>query len=562
MHTRLLFLTVFFFAVLSPHPSLAQGGDTIEPNPDAVLLRRIWTVMGQNEGDFVGLGAGSVGDINRDGLGDFAVRFGEEAQWKVFLGATDGPATEPYWTLDSSVTTNFSSLLVGDFWGTGNKAVGFLSYRPGIDTNNISDFHYRLFLFRTDDKTLPDTAAIIWDQNLTVTPPRFVNPTSILASDLDGDGDDELVFAFDVIRFEGESRSTVGEIWIYEGGENFQVDTPTLIIRDTEENNDRGFYPVIADFDGDGFTDLALSSRYVDVPKVKFWWGTNASPWNWTLPDDIIQLHDQIGINTGFVPHDLDGDSIPDLAGTVYGNSPTAGAYLYLSRSGKNIRDRSFTLSNADLFFQTTDLHTFNFRFGYLNDSLRRFEMFGITGLAPSQQGSVVYLFSGGKNGPNKTYDAYYATELDGLPPGNVFQYGGPVGDVNGDGWDDILATYPRWGRDHGIAVILTGGSYIPTDDQTTDVREVMIADEQGKFYVWPNPVKNVLSIAWPGNLTRMPSRFELYDLSGELIAQENATHSADLLLWNCEDIASGTYFLIAFDSNHSVLATTHVIKQ
>ena len=143
-----------------------------------------------------------------------------------------------------------------------------------------------------------------------------------------------------------------------------------------------------------------------------------------------------------------------------------------------------------------------------------------------------------------------------------MFNVGAPAGDVNGDGWEDVIFGNFNYRSRGGIAVIFAGGPYIPNDDTTTSVEEYPVAGESGGLYLWPNPVVDELHLAWKGNLKRMPARFALYDLLGRLVAKEEVDTWSGSALWQCGDLPIGAYILTLYDRAGVVIGTARVLKR
>ncbi|MBK8910943.1 MAG: VCBS repeat-containing protein [Chlorobi bacterium] len=382
-------------------------------------------------------------------------------------------------------------------------------------------------------------------------------PADIRAADLDNDGDDELIVAVRYMLIDSVISQTA-VIWIFSGGPNFQVDSPTLVLKDIEESSDLNI--AIADFNDDRYPDILLTAAY-DPPRwigqCKFFWGKPSLQQLSQHPDHAITLNDAaIGVGTLPAILDLDGDSIADIAGSKLPFSP-----LFLSSSGKPISQRTFRLDDADQLLFTPNFHP-EFNLGPLNDSTHQHSMLPLFG--PSPLGGAMMIAFGTSNGrvdPN--YDAYYGSAADGMAPFSVFGKGGPAGDVNGDGWSDYLAASPSWsGNDAGIAMILAGGPYIPRDDNTTSVRDIPAEGRSQALSVWPNPVGDELNIAWRGDLPRMPQRFTIHDPLGRLVASGTVQPSIGAARWECGHVAAGQYLLTAYDRHGEVIATTTIIKQ
>ncbi|MBS1911517.1 MAG: hypothetical protein JST22_05995 [Bacteroidetes bacterium] len=419
----------------------AQPSDTIITNPKAELLRSVWAVYGNAAGgDYVGQGIGAIPDINGDGIAEFAVYYGAVHEWRIYYGSAGTIPTTPSVTLRGYGSMT-SHAVAGDFWGTGHPAV--VLPRTVRDTFNgkPTDF-WTLEFLRSESGGLDTIPSLRLD-------PRMMNPRTLWTAeqiegiDLDGDGADELI-----VYLPGLFRGTVPnynpEVWIYRGGSNFQVDSPTVILRDDEPAGGGGYQRLfVGHWDEDRWMDIATTCDYDNglSQKLKFWFGSSGSPWNWSAPQHEIAID-----NHFMAALDCDGDGVLDVA------LPPADSFrvrLYRSNAGKSIHTRSLAPADADVLYYR-DEYAMPVRLGYLSDSAGRYEMLGIFGHSP------VLGLSGGPGGPDHTADVYSDAGVFGLIQ--------PLGDVTGDGRNDLIASYYPDNRNAGIAVVFAGGPYIPGD--------------------------------------------------------------------------------------------------
>jgi hypothetical protein len=515
-------------------PLFAQG-DTVTRNPAAVQLKRIWKLEGNVPGALLGAGVGSVGDINGDGVGDFAVSRDLPAMWMVFYGSRDSIASQPVWTMD---TGNYAlAPVVGDFWGTGHKAVGFQKTTVNRQTLRLYDW---IRIYRTDSNRLEQTPSAVWYAvSFRDTTQRAV-VSDALACDLDGDGDDELVVA---IRHE-YGQGAYGQLWIYDGGPDFQVDTPSVVLRDPEVNY---YYRAYAeDINGDQHIDLmtVTQTQQQEGNSYCFYWGTGQLPPDNKQPDRQL-ISPEFSKFLAWV--DCDGDNFQDLI--------TDGILIWRSASGKDPRTRPWNRADADIYLKSAggQLNSGQ-QPGYLNS--KRYEM--VSGLwAPGQ-----ILFSGSPTGPDLVYDATYYPGADGLQA--LIPIRGPVGDINGDGWDDAIGgnrAYPDDRTSAGIAVILAGGPYIPSDDPAVSVRQIPLENRAHALSLWPNPVRDELNLAWRGDLVRMPRRFVIHDMLGQVVASGAVPDGDGAAVWRAAGVPAGAYLVSVFDAAGTLLATTRFLK-
>ncbi len=136
-----------------------------------------------------------------------------------------------------------------------------------------------------------------------------------------------------------------------------------------------------------------------------------------------------------------------------------------------------------------------------------------------------------------------------------------PIGDVNGDGWDNFISAADGYGFNAGIAIVLGGGPNIPRDP-SLGVEQTAIAGRGDAISTWPNPVRDELHIAWRGDLKQMPASFIIYDLIGREVASGTVAPSQSEALWQCAAIAPGIYLLGIYDDAGNLLATHRLLKQ
>jgi hypothetical protein len=532
---RLIFATIAGFSLVGLHLNAQPG--SIVANPDAVKLKLYWALEGAEHGDLVGNAVSALGDIDLDGFADLLVNRGLWGQWNLFRGDSTRPRLDASWHYDSC--RSFAPA-IGTFDGSGQR---FLVLAKIIALNES-----HLHLLRLDSGGIASQPQYVWNATRSDEPSLMAVVQDYRAVDLDDDGADELVCFIGFVR--GEPQPFHSQIWIYRGGKDFQLNHPDVILRDQFEYDGFNLSTLVGDVDGDRAIDIAVLQRYTNRPnRLSLWFGAAALPVNGQTPDRVIDVSFDI-----MRIADVDGDSVVDVI---------AQGLVYRSGADKSARTRSFTDADADATVSPSRGNK-TMIFGPLNNASRRYDMVGAS-YYDGIYGPQLLAYSGGPHGPDNKYDAVIYASDHGFLGGFSSIINGPAGDVNGDGWSDFFCAEPRYydpGVDKGIVVILAGGPYIPVDDPSMGVREIVTGERPRALFLWPNPVRDHLNIAWRGDLRRMPSRFEVFDELGARIADGTVDEFAGGAIWRCGEVSAGTYMLQVLDAAGDVIGTSRFSKE
>ena len=528
MRSRTILLAIGIITLLVV-PAVAQV-DSIRANPKAVPLHNIWSQRGNGIGNAVA----GLWDINGDGRSEFAVQESNGGTWSVISLDSAGHPHELWRHAFGSP----QEIFFGDLFGNGRPVL--IGDRQ-VDTAYLGTLYWLEF-FGVDSGRIADTPFATWHSRQ---PGVHLAGTRFYVGDLDSDGADELIITSPVTN-RNDTIRRYGEIWIYRGGPNFTIDTPTVVIRDSEDHGSN-FHLSIGRLDRDQYPDLIVVTS--DGGRIR-WGGPDI-----TLLDRPVdrQPHFPIPI-PGTHVHllDADGDGYSDL---LWSGSE---ALLHLSSTSKFPRSREYSRTDVDRVFVGRGTRTFVL--GPLNDSSGRYDMFGLsTGMGDATD----LIFSGGAGGPDAAYDAWYNTSGDGLGSGYATYNHTPAGDVDGNGWNDWLIGTERFAGGGGIAIVIGGGPYIPRDSMpASSIRDIAIGDRARALTVWPNPVVDVVHIAWRGDLSMTPESFDAYDVLGRLVARGDADHMRGEVVWDLSSLPTGIYFLSVKDRAGAVIATTSIRKR
>jgi hypothetical protein len=221
---------------------------------------------------------------------------------------------------------------------------------------------------------------------------------------------------------------------------------------------------------------------------------------------------------------------------------------IFLSSSGKTARTRAFDAFDVDRSLKMRSAYILEL--GHLNDSSRRYTMVG-------RGSDMMAAFSGGPTGPDSAYDAWFATS-------GWNAYHVPLGDVNGDGWDDVLFSdpgYPSPTFRQGLAIILSGGAYIPRDSLAPSaIRDVELGAHRDAFTLWPMPIIDHLNVAWRGDLPHAPRRYRIVDARGFTVAEGPIGFGGSTIRWNASGAPAGAYVVTLLDGAGSLLMSQSVV--
>lgn len=469
----------------------------------------------------------SLPDINGDGRTEFGYHNMGEFLWKV-ISLDAGGQPHEVWRYPIASPR---PIQVGHLFGLDRMT---LVYPREFDTSGRTLYDYDFFDIEAD--TIADTPRMTWNSTM---PGVYLAASQFLVEDLDVDGDDELIIAAPLSRHGGETDRN-GEIWIFAGGPDFQIDTPTVVLRDDSPAG-REYAVHIGRLDADEYPEIISVSS--NGGRIR-WGGADLRDFNRPVDREFA------GAGQSMQLLDADGDGLSDLL--------WLDPYLHLSSSGKDPHTRAFDIADADRVFFGHGPPTFVL--GPLNDSAGRYDMFGLN---EATGRSVDLVFSGAPGGPDSQYDATYSAPADGLSSDLSLWHSQPAGDVDGNGWADALAGDRTADGGAGVAAVLSGGPYIPRDFlPSSAIHDVAFDGYEAALSVWPMPATDVVHIAWRGDLRRTPATFAVYNVLGRHIARGEADGNRGEFIWNCAEQPAGAYLLTVFDRSRTVIASVPIMKR
>ncbi len=420
-----------------------------------------WTTLGENDGDTYGGAVSLAGDVNGDGYTDIVVGApdfpGGNRQGKVYLylGASMGPSLVPDWTATGESGADdfgFSVASAGDVNGDGHGdiLIGAVGWATGQG-------QVRLYL-----GAMPGLSPTLV---LTATGEgagEAFGRSIATAGDVNGDGyADFLIGAPD---FPGGAGR--GKVYLYLGtSSGLSLTLAWMAVGEYIGDRFGSTVSTAGDVNGDGYADILIGARGYpagsEQGKVYLYWGSPSGPlptaaWTATgeYPDDLFG---SAIASAGDVNGDGYADVLIGAPGFPFGLFRGRGYLYWGSSSG---------LSSGPAWMATGENNGDSFAFamslaGDVNGDGYGDVLIGAPDFPTGAGRGKVYLYWGASPGPSFVPD-WTATGENGAD-----RFGSSVamaGDVSGDGYADLLvgaAGFPS-GNEQGKAYLYTGSSSGP----------------------------------------------------------------------------------------------------
>ncbi len=416
-----------------------------------LLSSAVWSEESDLANTLYGIAVSSAGDVNGDGYSDIVVGASDytngqsnEGAVYVYHGFADIMATSSAWSYESdnsgsgfSTWLGYSVSSAGDVNGDGYDDV--LAAAPYFD--NGDEDEGKVYVFHGSSSGLSSSPDWSYEGNQSKTYGNgvWMGYSLSCAGDVNGDGYDDIV-AGSPNYTNGQDHE--GHVFVFKGGSSGLSASPdwTLQVDQAWAGFGRGVAGV-GDINGDGYDDIACSAP--GYKTVYIYYGSATGPSStadWSYSHGTYSIGDQVA-GAG----DINGDGYSDLLFSsisfANGESDEGRAFMfYGSDSGPaSTPDWTYEVDQIQAYLGT-DIHSL----GDVNG-----DGYSDIGIGVPQYDSdltnegAALVFYGSASGLASTPD--WTAESDHVESAYSHHRVSSAGDVNGDGYSDLLFSTPNW---------------------------------------------------------------------------------------------------------------------
>ncbi len=432
--------------------------------PDGLKTTSNWQVLEAQGGANYGLSVASAGDVNSDGFSDVVVGayiydqgFTDNGKAFLYMGSATGLSTTASWTAVGIMGNEYFGRAVaaaGDVNGDGygDVLVGAYGYTNGQSQEG------RAYLYYGSAGGLAVSAAWNFENNVATS---VLGASLAAAGDVNGDGYGDFIIGAQ--QYSG-GQANEGKVYVFYGTSTIPAATANWSV---ESDQVGAFYGVsvasLGDVNGDGFSDVIVGAHtydivFADEGQAFAYYGSatglSLTP-NWTARGG--QLNAQFGISVASAG-DVNGDGYSDaIVGAYLYDNPTTdegAVFVYYGSSTGLSATANWTAEN----------NTASSFFGYSASSAGDVNGDGYSDVivgareisnGQSREGAM-YAYYGSSSGLTASSSWYVESNVATSLLGNSVA---SAGDVNGDGYSEVIGGAPYYGGLKGAAFIYYGNN-------------------------------------------------------------------------------------------------------
>jgi hypothetical protein len=406
---------------------------------------------GNQAGARFGTSVGTAGDVNGDGYADVIIGApdytnGESAEGRVWVwhGSSSGMSATYNWRTEGNQTDahlGMSAATAGDVNGDGYSDV--IIGAPGY--HNPSTDEGAAFVYHGSPATLSDTADWTKRSNRADT---YFGWSVGTAGDVNGDGYADIIVGAPLWD---DGQTNEGGAWVYHGSDSGVISAPAWYKASDQADAQYGYSVGAAgDVNGDGYGDVIVGAILWNASQTDeggAWVYHGSSSGVTSAPDwykTSGQAYAQYGYSVG-TAGDVNGDGYADIiVGTPFwdhGQTNEGGAWVYHGSDSGVISAPAWYKQSDQAYAQ------FGYSVGTAGDVNGDGYSDVIVG-APYWEDDVnnegrAWVYHGSAQGLRKTESWHAESNQLGASLGWSV---GTAGDVNGDGYSDVIVGAPYWG--------------------------------------------------------------------------------------------------------------------
>jgi len=259
--------------------------------------------------------------------------------------------------------------------------------------------------------------------------------------DINGDGYADIAIGAIYYNYNESENKSDGRVYIYYGSSTGPGNTPSVIIESPVTGTDACFgrYVILDDFNNDGYDDIAVAAKnfYSNSGKVYIYYGSASGPG--TTPDTVITQTSQY-FPSSICSGDFNNDGYADLA---MGNTNERKVYILNGGTAK-IADCNLDSDTPDATCFVTGENPGSFLTAGDFDGDNDYDL-----AAADENDPKVYIFQGSTSGVSES-----ATSIN---IGTNLISSLTTGDINNDGYDDLVAGSSSYSSSKGIVYVYHG---------------------------------------------------------------------------------------------------------